>query len=131
MNEPTPTTGIAKTILAPTPAKVVLEEPIPANLLMLLPSIAGNQEAIFKKVQRMEHKCIQLWHYMSSRDVAIQTGLTNIALGPMPTFRTFPSSLFAGDCSRHASPKTNSSTPSNAIEPFTPIVDKSAKTEKY
>ncbi|KAK9018917.1 hypothetical protein V6N11_033962 [Hibiscus sabdariffa] len=58
MNEPTPKTGTAKTMSAPTPAKAVLEEPMPTNLLMLLPNIARNQEAIFKKVQRMEHKCI-------------------------------------------------------------------------
>ncbi|KAK8560163.1 hypothetical protein V6N12_012966 [Hibiscus sabdariffa] len=59
----------------------------------------------------------------------IQKTLASIALGAMPTFPTFPASLFAGDCSQHASPKINSSTPSNATEPFTPNVDESAKAE--
>ncbi|KAK8496010.1 hypothetical protein V6N11_037754 [Hibiscus sabdariffa] len=112
-----------------TPIEAVPEELMPTNLMMLLPSIARNQEAIFKKVQRMEHKCIQVWHYMNSRDATIREALASITSDAMPTFPTFPASLFAGDCPQLASPKTNSSTPSNATEPFTPAVEESAKTE--
>ncbi|KAK8574784.1 hypothetical protein V6N12_062466 [Hibiscus sabdariffa] len=62
------------------------------------------------------------------KEKAIREALTSITPGAMPTFPTFLGSLIAGDCSQPASPKTNSSTPSNATKPFTPIVDESSKT---
>ncbi|KAK8593278.1 hypothetical protein V6N12_045361 [Hibiscus sabdariffa] len=54
-------------------AKSLPEELMPVNLLKYLSSINQNQGAIFKKIQRMEHKSIQLWHYINGQDKTCNT----------------------------------------------------------
>ncbi|KAK8589793.1 hypothetical protein V6N12_024184 [Hibiscus sabdariffa] len=87
-------------------------------------SMARNQEAIFKKIQRMENKSIQLYHYINGRDKAIREALPRIIPSDMPTFLLFPNSMFAEDCSLPPTPFS-----SNANEPFTPVLEESESEE--
>ncbi|KAK8572967.1 hypothetical protein V6N12_029007 [Hibiscus sabdariffa] len=124
MSEPTLKSGDAKSMPAPTPAKSLPEEPMPTNLRKYLLSINRNHEAVFKKIQRMEHKSIKLYHYINGRDNAIREVLSRIVPYDMPTFPLFPNSLFAGDCSLPPTP-----TSSDATKSFTLVVEESAKSK--
>ncbi|KAK8996699.1 hypothetical protein V6N11_081964 [Hibiscus sabdariffa] len=91
---------------------------MPANLRKYMLSINRNQESIFKKIQRIEHKSIQLYHYINGRDKAVLEVLSRIVPGDMPTFPLFPKNLFVGDCSPPRTPIS-----SDASKPFTLVVE--------
>ncbi|KAK9044695.1 hypothetical protein V6N11_058589 [Hibiscus sabdariffa] len=132
MNEPTPKSEAAKTMLAhtslpeePTAAKSLpVEEHGRETIRKYMVSMARNQKANFKKNQRMEHKSIQLYHYINGRDKAIWEAFSRIIPGDMPTLPLFPNSMFARDCSLPPTPLS-----SNANEPFTPVLKESESKE--
>ncbi|KAK8593351.1 hypothetical protein V6N12_045433 [Hibiscus sabdariffa] len=95
---------------------------MPTNLRKFFLSINRNQEVIFRKIERMKHKSIQLYLYINGRDKAIREVISRIVPGDMPTFPLFPNSLLIGGCSLPPTPMS-----SDATEPFAPIVEESAK----
>ncbi|KAK8584217.1 hypothetical protein V6N12_068463 [Hibiscus sabdariffa] len=91
MNEPTPNSEAAKTMPAsisfpeePMPTKSVpTEENWRATIGKYMISMARNQEVIFKKIQRMEHKSIRLYHYTNGWDKAIREAISRIIPGDL------------------------------------------------
>ncbi|KAK8999910.1 hypothetical protein V6N11_082048 [Hibiscus sabdariffa] len=82
------------------------------------PNMARYHEAIFKKIQRMEHKSIHLYYYNNGRDKANREALSRIVPNDFPAFPLFPNDLFAGDCSLPPTPLS-----SDTNEPFTPVLE--------